>query len=112
MAKASSEDPLTLARRFEGSYEPFESYRGIRAGRRDESNIDAIPSDQLVFCAGSHSLPHHLTAMADGVRASDLEPVVVMEFRTHPDMARPRPPNAHAWTTRNRNDSCLGAGSW
>lgn len=81
MAEASPEDPLTLARRFEGSYGPFKSYRGIRAGRRDESRIDSIPADQLVFCAGSHSLPHHLTAMADGVRASGLEPVVVMEFK-------------------------------
>lgn len=80
MARSSTEDPLDLARRFEAANAPFANYRGVRPSWRDEASLDGYAAAQLVFCAGSHSLPHHLKAIADGVRAAGLEPLIVLEF--------------------------------
>jgi hypothetical protein len=80
LARASDEDPLTLARRFEDAHGPFAAYIGLSAGWRKESDLDPYGAHQLVFCAGAHSQPDRLKAIADGVRDAGLQPVIVMEF--------------------------------
>lgn len=44
-------------------------------------DLDRFRPEQLVFCAGAHSQPDRLKALAAGVREAGLEPVIVMEFK-------------------------------
>lgn len=77
---APDEDPLSLARRFEEAHGPFEAYQGLLEGWRKASDLGPFERHELIFCAGAHSQPQWLKAIADGVRDAGLQPVVVMEF--------------------------------
>lgn len=79
-------DPLRLAVEFEAEQgDDLGAYVGLRSAWRDETELEGVEQDRLVFVAGTHAFPHHMKALRDAVTDIGLVPVVVMEFPDRDD---------------------------
>lgn len=86
LARDTVSDPVALADAFEKDQGgDLGIYVGLRAASRNEADLDGVDATSLVFVAGTHAFPHHMTALRDAVADCGLTPVVVMEFKSRPD---------------------------
>jgi hypothetical protein len=86
LAKDTVSDPVALADVFEKDQGGnLGIYVGLRAASRNEADLGGVDATSLVFVAGTHAFPHHMTALRDAVADCGLTPVVVMEFKSRPD---------------------------